>query len=251
MAGFRDCGASAVDLKMIPQPTVMLALGFGSGSHWVDDSGGRRVPGSVVAGLGAGSRGGVRVRGGGFSGVQVRLSPLVVRAALGIAPADLDGAVVALDEVWGREAARIREQLDAASSWEQCFALTYALLAGRIAQGPCVDPEVGRVWRRILASRGVVRVEALAAEVGWSRRRLWSRFQAQIGLPPKQAANLVRFDHAVHRLAAGDGAARVAAESGYADQSHLHRDVVALTGATPAAAAGEPWLDVDPLAWGG
>jgi AraC-like DNA-binding protein len=60
---------------------------------------------------------------------------------------------------------------------------------------------------------------------------------------------LVRFDQAVHRLAAGNDIARVAADSGYADQSHLHRDVVAFTGATPAAVSGAPWLAVDGIAW--
>ena len=112
-----------------------------------------------------------------------------------------------------------------------------------------VDPEVARVWDRMVAGRGMVRVDDLAAEVGWSRKRLWSRFQAQTGLPPKRAANLVRFDHAVHRLVAGDAAARVAAECGYADQSHLHREVVAFSGVTPSAVTGEDFLLVDDVAW--
>jgi methylphosphotriester-DNA--protein-cysteine methyltransferase len=78
---------------------------------------------------------------------------------------------------------------------------------------------------------------------------LWSRFYSQIGLPPKRASKLVRFDHAVHHLAAGGDAAQVAADSGYADQSHLHRDVVEFTRATPATVAREPWLAVDDIAW--
>jgi AraC-like DNA-binding protein len=108
---------------------------------------------------------------------------------------------------------------------------------------------VAWAWNRILVGRGRVRVDRLAAEVGWSRKRLWSRFHAQIGLPPKRVAKLVRFDHAAHRLAAGEDIARVAADGGYADQSHLHRDVVAFTGTTPATVAGEPWLAVDEIAW--
>ena len=51
-------------------------------------------------------------------------------------------------------------------------------------------------------------------------------------------------------LAAGRAPAGVAAEGGYADQSHLHRDVVAFTGLTPTAVAGEPFLAVDDVAWG-
>jgi hypothetical protein len=41
----------------------------------------------------------------------------------------------------------------------------------------------------------------------------------------------------------------VVAESGYADQSHLHRDAMAFVGLTPTAVARAPWLAVDPVAW--
>lgn len=86
-------------------------------------------------------------------------------------------------------------------------------------------------------------------QLGWSRKRLWSRFHSHIGIPPKAAAKLVRFDHAVHRLVAGEGAPQVAAAGGYYDQSHLHRDVMALTGTTPATVLSEPFLTVDDRAW--
>jgi AraC-like DNA-binding protein len=248
MAGFRDRGTTTVGHRAIPHPAVTLVLEFGAGPLIVDDAAGRQHRGSLVAGLGFGP-GGIRVRGENFEAVQVRLSPVVARAVLDVSPADLDGAVAALDDLWGRQALRIREQLSDASSWEQRFAWADALLARRSQAVSPVDPEVGWAWNRILVRRGQVRVDTLAAEVGWSRKRLWSRFHSQIGLPPKRAATLVRFDHAAHRLAAGEDPARVAADGGYADQSHLHRDVVAFTRATPATVAGEPWLAVDDIAW--
>ncbi|XTP10664.1 helix-turn-helix domain-containing protein [Streptomyces albus subsp. chlorinus] len=70
-------------------------------------------------------------------------------------------------------------------------------------------------------------------------------------MSPKRAAKLVRFDQAVHRMVQGEDAARVAADGGYFDQSHLHRDVMAFTGSTPAKVAGEPFLVVDDRAWPG
>lgn len=203
----------------------------------------------MVAGPGLGSVGAVRAWGVNVECVQVRLSPVIARAILGASPADLDGAVVSLDDLWGREASRMCERIGEVSSWQDRFLLTDALLARRHEAGPPVDPEVAWAWRRIVVSRGLARVDGLAAEVGWSRKRLWSRFRSQLGLPPKQAVKLVRFDHAAHRLVAGERAARVAADTGYADQSHLHRDVMAFTGATPATMAGEPFLAVDDIAW--
>jgi AraC-like DNA-binding protein len=250
MAGFRDRGVVPVDHRAIPHPAATLLLEFGAGPPIVADSTGQQQSGSVVACPGFGfGRGTVWVRGKNIECVQVRLSSSVAGAILGVSPADMDGAVVALDDLWGREAAWIRERLARASSWEDRFAFIDTVLGRRWEAGPAVDPEVAWAWDRIVVRRGRIRIERLAAEVGWSRKRLWARFQAQIGLPPKRAAKLVRFDHAVHRLVAGEDAARVAAESGYADQSHLHRDVVEFTGVTPTVVASEPWLAVDDVAW--
>lgn len=251
MAGFRDRGRTPPGLRLIPHPAVTLALVFGPGRIAVDDAAGRRWSGSLVAGLGLGY-GAIRVRrADDFECVQVRLSPVVARAVLGVSPADLDGVVVSLDDLWGREASRLGERLGEISSWEGRFALTDAVLARRREEASPVDPEVAWAWRRIVRGRGLVRVERLAAEVGWSRKRLWSRFQAQVGLPPKRAARLVRFDRAAHRLVAGQDVAGVAADGGYTDQSHLHRDVMAFTGVTPVNVAREPFLTIDDLAWPG
>ncbi|MEV6329325.1 helix-turn-helix domain-containing protein [Streptomyces sp. NPDC051909] len=249
MAGFRIHDLDA--LRVVPHPAVTLLLDFGDGSPVLDCAPGRQQRGSLVAGPGLGSGGAVRARGENVACVQVRLSPVIARAVLGVSPADLDGAVVPLDDLWGREASRIRERLTGLPSWRDRFALTDALLARRHAAGPPVDPEVAWAWHRIVAGHGLARVDALAAEVGWSRKRLWSRFRAQLGVPPKRAGKLVRFDHAAHRLVAGEAAARVAADTGYADQSHLHRDLMELTGSTPTTVAAEPFLAVDDLAWPG
>jgi AraC-like DNA-binding protein len=249
MAGFRDRGITPPGLRLIPHPAVTLVLVFG-GTLAVQDATGRQQQGSFVAGLGSGNESLRALRADAFECLQVRLSPVVAQAVLGAAVADLDGAVVALDDLCGREAARISGRLGDLSSWEDRFTLTDAWLARRCAAASQATPEVAWAWRGIVAGRGMTRIEHLAAELGWSRKRLWSRFHSQIGLPPKRAAKLIRFDYAVHSLVAGQDSAGVAADSGYTDQSHLHRDVVAFTGLTPATVVNEPFLAVDDIAWG-
>lgn len=247
MAGFSDRANDLVDVAMVPHPAVMMVFDLGDLPFVVDDSSGRQQRERVVAGLApSGARG--RGLAGSFACLQVRLSPVVAHAVLG-ASAELGGRVVALDDLWGRDAVRTQEQLRAAGSWDERFAIAEALLARRHEEGRVVDAEVAFCWARMVASRGRVRVERLATEIGWSRRRLWSRFRAQIGLTPKRTAQLIRFDHAAHRLAAGYSSALVAAESGYVDQSHLHRDVMAFAGVTPAAVAVTPFLAVEDVAW--
>ncbi|MFG2005113.1 helix-turn-helix domain-containing protein [Spirillospora sp. NPDC048911] len=248
MAVFRGGFAGPVDVRVVPHPSVTLVLEFGNGPLVVDAATGLQQRGNLAAGF---LHGALRVRGENIECLQVRLSPVIAYAVLGASPSELDHTVVALDDVWGQDAARIRQRLGDATSWQERFALVEALLARRAAVGTSVDPETARVWNQIVVSRGQARIEDLAAEVGWSRKRLWSRFRSQIGLPPKRAARLVRFDHAAHRLAAGHSVAEVAAESGYVDQSHLHRDVLAFTAVTPATVVGQPWLAVDGIAWAG
>jgi AraC-like DNA-binding protein len=244
MAGFRERGGDYVDLPVVPYPAVTVAVNLGDGLL-VDDNSGRQQCDSIVVGL---APDGVRVRGRGIEGLQIRLSPVLAHEVLG-ASSDLSGTVEALDDLWGNDARRLEEQMRAAASWDDRFAIAQAALAQRIEAGQAVDAEVGFAWRQMAISHGQVRVERLATEVGWSRKRLWSRFRSQIGLSPKHAGRLVRFDHAAHRLAAGDSPAQVAAESGYVDQSHLHRDVRTFAGLTPAAVAAAPWLAVDDIAW--
>ena len=246
MAGFRDRMQDHVELQPVPYPAVTVGIDLGD-ELVVDDVSGREQRGNVVVGI---EPNGVRVRGRDIECLQIRLSPVIAHAVLGDS-VQLSGTVVALDDLWGRDAARTQERLRAAASWDERFAIAEAALARRREDGWTVDSEVAGAWGQIVRSRGQVRVERLATELGWSRKRLWSRFRAQLGLTPKRAAQLVRFDRAVHRLAAGHDPAAVAAESGYADQSHLHRDVMTFAGVTPTAVAVAPWLAVDDIAWAG
>ena len=247
MAGFRERFAGPLDLAVVPYPAVTVVVDLGSAEELsVVDDRGRREYGAVVAGL---VPSGLRGIGRDVECLQIRLSPLVAHSVLD-AGVHLGGEVVALDALWGREAELIRERIRAAPTWTERFACAEGALGHRLRTGRAVDPEVAATWRRLVAERGRVRVDELADEVGWSRKRLWSRFSTQVGLSPKRAARLVRFDRAVHRLAAGQRPADVAAMTGFADQSHLHREVVAFTGTTPVAVAAAPWLAVDSDAWG-
>ena len=209
MAGFRSRSMDPVEVRVVPHPAVTLVVEFGDSPLIVDDATEAcREVGGLVGGLAPSA---VRIRGRNIRCVEVRLSPMDAYAVLGAQPGELDGAVVALDEVWGADAERMREQLADAASWDERFALARTSLARRVVSNPRAGGEVAWAWHRIVMSRGGVRVADLAGEVGWSRKRLWTRFRSQVGLPPKRAATLVRFHHAAHRLASGHNVAAVAA----------------------------------------
>ena len=101
MAGFGDRGRTPAGLRLIPHPAVTLAVMFGAGSITVVNATGGKQRGSLVAGLGFRSLHVRRLEN--FECLQVRLSPVIARAVLGVSPADLNSAVVALDDLWGRQ----------------------------------------------------------------------------------------------------------------------------------------------------
>lgn len=76
------------------------------------------------------------------------------------------------------------------------------------------------------------RVEALAAHLGFSERQLRRRFLASVGYGPKALQRVLR----LQRFLAGErnDLARAARDAGYADQAHLARECLRLTGLSPS-----------------
>ncbi|WP_433786132.1 helix-turn-helix domain-containing protein [Actinomycetospora sp. CA-101289] len=186
------------------------------------------------------------VHDGRQSGVHVVLDPLAARALLGRPAAEIAGVTVDGDEVLGTLAREVQERVDGAEGWAGRFAALDDVLLrvlGAVSPGSAagrpVAPEVRHAWRRVVGSAGTVPVRALADEVGWSERHLGQRFRTEIGVGPKVAGRMARFDRARRRLAARAaagaplGLADLAAEGGYADQAHLSREFGALARCSP------------------
>jgi AraC-like DNA-binding protein len=168
---------------------------------------------------------------GNQSGVQVAVHPLGCRALLGLPAAELANLDVDATTVLGdRFVGEVRERLSAAPDWAGRFAVLDRMLSRRL-RGDAGPERVTRAFR--LLTRGVPIGEA-AGEVGWSARHLTDRFRAEIGIRPKEAARVARFDRARRSIRRGVRLADVAADHGYADQSHLVRDFRAFAGCAPS-----------------
>ncbi|MEV1130275.1 helix-turn-helix transcriptional regulator [Agromyces sp. NPDC049794] len=86
----------------------------------------------------------------------------------------------------------------------------------------------------LLANDPVIAAELSGAEPGVSARSVQRHFERITGQSPRHVRQVTRARKAVARLRAGEAIAEVAYELGYADQSHLTREVKRLTGYTPA-----------------
>jgi AraC-like DNA-binding protein len=145
----------------------------------------------------------------------VRLRPEAVGAAFGVPASELRNTTVSADDVMGgRRGRRLRDDR-ALDAWIRS-----------------IEPD-----RRTAAAVELLRstsVEQAAARLGLSARQLQRSLVANIGLSPKALQRVMRLRRFLECTSRGADLATASADAGFADQSHLTRDVRALSGLTPA-----------------
>lgn len=224
-ADFRE---RAAPLRRLERPLAGVVMIVSLGPDMEIDG---RPTGSFVAGVW--DRPTVTGHYGEQAGYQLYLDVLAAQRLLGVPACELANRLVALDDVLGPFAAELAERLADASDARERHAIAQGLLADRLNDDDATAPEIEYALARLRATRGTAGIEALATEVGWSRRHLAARFREAVGLAPKALGRLIRVEHAAQRVLAGDCLADIAYAGGYADQSHFNRDFRELVGCTP------------------
>jgi AraC-like DNA-binding protein len=265
--GYETVGAEPRDHRGLPSPFLTFIVTLDA-PVVIAEAGGERGLDVVVAGLTTEVE---RVKmPSRQTGLQAAVHPLAARRLFGMPAAELARLSLEGEDVLGRAAPRLRERLAEAPGWDERFAIFgeemgLAAAAGdderprgvgrrgglrsasSLVGGP--RPEVVEAWRLLTATRGRIRIEALAERVYLSRRRLSTLFAAEFGLTPKEAARTMRFTHSVARIGEGvrGGAldlAGVAAECGFADQPHLDREFREFAGTSPSGWIAEEFPNI-------
>jgi AraC-like DNA-binding protein len=236
-SGYRQRGMPTGLHRGLPSPYLTLILTIDEPLVIAAHPDRRQAPGrydSLIGGLHLSPA--MIVNTGCQSGVQVAVNPLGCRALFGLPAAELANVDIDFASVAGeRLVAEVRERLCRAETWPDRFAAVDEVLCREaLSREAEVHPDVARAFRRLLATGGGVQIADLADEVGWSPRHLTSRFRAEVGLRPKEAARVVRFDRVRRRIAPGVRLADLAADGGYFDQAHLTRDFNEFAGCSPS-----------------
>jgi AraC-like DNA-binding protein len=170
--------------------------------------------------------------------LEIHLAPLGAYRLLGHPIHELGAEVLDLEAVLGAAARRLLEAVREEPSWPRRFALLDDFLLFAADRGPSPAPEVARAWQLLAGDGGTtaISIAQVADEVGWSHKHLITKFTAQIGLTPKTVSRLARFERLLARVRASRQLpewGQVAADCGYADQSHLIREFRDFAGTTP------------------
>jgi AraC-like DNA-binding protein len=223
-----DFHENAAPLRRLESPLAGLVLIVNLGPDMEIDG---RATGSFVAGVW--DRPTVTGHYGEQAGYQLYLDLIDARRLLGVPGTELANQMIGLEDVLGSFATELQERLADAKDANDRHAIAQRLLTARLSEQPATAPEIHHALNRLRATRGAATIEAIASEIGWSRRHLATRFREATGLPPKALARLIRIEHAAQRVREGTPLADIAYESGYADQSHFNRDFRELVGCTP------------------
>lgn len=230
--GWEVAGATRTQLREVPFPGVPLILGLETAWEIEGPKASERES-SFVAGLHAAPTL-VRPAAPSWSCIELRLTPLAAHRILGQPMHELANRTVALADV-APEADELVERLREAP-WPERFELVERFLLRRLETARDTTPGVEWSLQELRRTDGRAAIGELASELGWSHRRLISRFREHVGLAPKAVGRVMRFDRAVRTLrSAAPGLADVAYECGYFDQAHMNRDFRELGGTTPEA----------------
>lgn len=166
--------------------------------------------------------------------LQIYLTPIGAFRLLRRPGRELTARVVDVDDVTRAFGQPVLEELWSARTWARRFDLIDRRLLTLSSSAPEPAPYVKWMWRRIQRTGGRARIDDLVRQTGWSHRHVIARFTEQIGVGPKLASRVVRFERAMSALRY-HSAADVAAQLGFADQSHLVREVRSFSGWAPGA----------------
>lgn len=159
---------------------------------------------------------------------------------------DLVDQHLGLGELWRSSADRLTEDIALASTPERALLLLQAYLLQEFRRTRPVDPLVGEAVRALMPWYPV-NIDTLANHLALSGSQLRRRCLQAVGMSPKVLQRTLRFQGFLALAQAGatasgrrnaDGMAGLAIDTGYADQAHLSRECLRLTGLTPSQLLG-------------
>jgi AraC-like DNA-binding protein len=167
--------------------------------------------------------------------VGVRFRPGAAPHLLGVEARDLLDRSVPLRAIWPHDCAADWLDVMARPALADRLAVVSDFILDRLATDGEADPFVRRIVAWTVADPRVG-LDVIARRCGMSERQVRRRFDRSIGYGPKTLQRILRLQRLLWLAggaAAGHGLARLAIAAGYADQPHMTRETVALTGSTP------------------
>lgn len=172
------------------------------------------------------------------AGLGVKLRPGSFYSLFGVPAQELTNRVLRLDELLGREAVDLVDQLagqTSALAQVRCLEGVLVRFAQRQMDGArLIDQQAVA----LLLQQPTEPISKLADRLGYSPRQLQRRLNDFVGLSPRRYRRIYRFERALARLQMMADNEEIewttfALDGGYSDQAHFIRDFREFSGTTP------------------
>jgi AraC-like DNA-binding protein len=169
----------------------------------------------------------------------IHFQPSGFHRLFGVPMTELADVAYDAHAVIGPEFPRVEQELGDANGFTKRIEIIEKRLIGMLGGMSVCRSTLDRVAiaaNNLFASDGIYGVSAMANDIGLSKRQFERRFLAQVGVPPKLYARVIRFNAALdHKLRWPNHAwSRIASDTAFYDQMHLVHDCRAFTGESPS-----------------
>lgn len=165
----------------------------------------------------------------------VRFWPDGVSHFVGVDPEELANTAVAIDELWGGQAADLEDAILTSETTAQRIELVERFLIDQLGDRTMIDRVLRRSVESLYRSAGQCSIADMAESLDISAKHLERKFRSKIGLTPKKLARLIRMQATLRLLMQrpDQSLTAVAIQGQYFDQSHFIREFREFTGMTP------------------
>jgi AraC-like DNA-binding protein len=163
----------------------------------------------------------------------VYLYPHAIPILFGISAPELSNQLPDLFTLLGKEGTALEETMMIAANNHERVKIITEFLEKKLRKNQDRQHAISSSIQFIIHSKGLVKIERVAAQYFISQRQFERKFREFSGLPPKLFCRIVRFHAACQQFGNNTSLTKLAYDCGYYDQSHFIHDFKEFSGHHP------------------
>jgi AraC-like DNA-binding protein len=179
--------------RMSPNGTIKLILMYKGGLKGTNDTMTRTFTESNFTVIGQMTKPTVVEPKGEFGCIGIEFNPIGIYRLFNFSLSEITNSFYQGDEIFGSAGSRLQRQIDEITTVEGKIAVLESFLLKWLYESNRGDKTMDYALQQIVSHNGLVRIEDLCTDIGYSKRHLDRKFQSYAGISPKELACILRF----------------------------------------------------------
>lgn len=167
-----------------------------------------------------------------YGNICVEFNPAGVYRFFNLPLNEIAGQIYDTHELYGKVGKELREKVSETADIDKKVLLVQDFLYRQMVQFNKSDAVSEYAINKIIMSKGLININSISEEMGYSRRYLLRKFTENLGISPKEFACIIRFDEIFKKVSLHHLSEEKLYEY-YYDQSHFIKEFKKFTGFTP------------------